>query len=138
MPTVDRSNVIAVATEVDIIGVHKVRTREPVHLVEMVVSDSDGEFKIGDITQEWPDKDQSSWQVAYDEKVLTSDGSAVLFDPWFPDGDVSKHWLGNVRFAFFFHYLNFNQPLQTPFGDVAVTDATKRPPRLKFLKYESP
>ena len=104
----------------------------------MVVRNSDGAFKIGDITQEWPGKDQSSWQVAYDEKVLTNDGSAILFDPWFPDGDVSQHWLGDVRFAFFFHYLNFDRPLQTPFGDVTVAEATKRPTRLNFMKYESP
>ena len=126
------------SAEFNIIGVHRVRAREPIHIVEMIARNSDGPFKIGEITQEWPGKDQDSWQVAYDEKVLFEDGTAILFDPWFPEDGDAKHWFGDVRFAFFFHYLSFDRPLRTPFGDVAVPVVTKRPSRLKFLKYERP
>jgi hypothetical protein len=125
-------------TTIEMLGVYEIPAREPVHLVEMLVHDSRGPFKISAITQQLLGKERDSWQVAYDEKVLTPDGTDILFDPWFPDGDVSQHWIGNVRFAFFFHYLDFDAKLITPFGNVAVVDVGILPTRLQFMKYESP
>ncbi|WP_372719389.1 hypothetical protein [Novipirellula sp.] len=125
-------------TTIEMLGVFETPACEPVHLIEMLVHESRGPFKIGTITQQWLGKERDSWQVAYDEKILTPDGADILFDPWFPEGDVSQHWIGDVRFAFFFHYLNFDTKLMTPFGNVAVIDVGMLPKRLKFMKYESP
>ncbi len=126
------------STTAEIIGVHKVRASQPVHLVEMLVRGSDAPFKIGHFTQTCPGKDESNWQVPYDDKLLSSDGTEILLDPWSRDSDSSPHWIGDVRIAFFFHFLNFDRPIITPFGDVPVPSASTRPARLRFLKYELP
>ena len=123
------------APTLEIIGVHKVPAEEPVHLIEILIRNLDGPFSLIDVTQEWPGEDQSNWQVAFDERVLNSDGTAVLFDPGRLEQNRPERWIGDVRFVFFFHFLNFELPLKTPFGDVVVPSATNRPPRLDFMVY---
>ena len=43
-----------------------------------------------------------------------------------------------MRYAFFFHYLDFEKPLVTPAGSLSVPKATNAPAHLKDIEYESP
>ena len=91
----------------------------------------------GEFTQEIPDAPTSRWQVAYDEEILNAEGDAIVADGFF-DRDKVDLWEGDIRIAFFFHFLDLARPLQTPFGDVALSPETPLPSRLLIMKYEQP
>ena len=121
--------------KVDIVGVYPVRGPEPCHLIELVIHDSEGEINIADFTQEVAGEPRDNWQVPYMENILNSDGTAILAD----DVTISQKpelWRGDVRLVFFFHYLDPQQPLKTPFGEMPVPQPTSRPDRLKIVQYE--
>ena len=122
---------------VEVVGVYPVGAPEPCHLVEVIVRRSERSFDIGAFTQPAPGQPPSGWQVGYAEKLLDGAGETVLGDPWV--GEVEDDaWTGDVRLAFFFHYLDPSAPLRTPFGDVALPAPTERPDRLNALHYEEP
>jgi hypothetical protein len=118
----------------EVIGIHPVDTDEPVHLVELKVTDLSGRLDVSEFTQEVPGQSADNWQVPWDEHFLTLDGKSVL-SPSYPEDPPENP---EVRVAFFFHFLNVAQPLLTPMGPVAMPPATERPPRLRFMKYEKP
>ena len=69
------------------------------------------------VTQPIPDTPRSNWQVPYDERCISaSDG----------------------RWAFFFHYLQADQPIQTPAGPRSLPQPTPCPAHLADLTYEAP
>jgi hypothetical protein len=41
-------------------------------------------------------------------------------------------------YVFFFHYLDFSQPMQSPFGPLLLPNPSPCPERLSFVTYESP
>jgi hypothetical protein len=98
-------------------GVHPVETLQPFHLVEVELRDADAFFDWAAVTQEVPGEPQSNWQVPWDERPISSD---------------------STRWVFFFHHLNLNSPLLTPYGPVDVPAATPRPDHLSDIEYESP
>jgi hypothetical protein len=102
-----------------IIEVHPVGAHEPVHLIELVVEGDADDIDIGEVTQEVNGQPKSNWQVPYDERVLEESD-------------------GKIRYAFFFHCLDFKQPLITPAGSLSVPKPTKQPAQLKDIEYESP
>jgi hypothetical protein len=121
--------------KIDVIGAYPVRADEPCHLVELLVRGLNGELPVGDFTQEVEGQPRSNWQVPYDERVLNDAGTAQVGDQ-FPssiEGDGK-----DLRFAFFFHYLDFSKPLLSPAGPLGLPAETARPSRLRFFKYESP
>lgn len=120
---------------VEVVGVYPVReAEEPCHLVEIVVSDAPG-FDVGEITQKTPWASRKSWQVPYDERLLNAAGDEVVPTQWpIPPERLTD----DVRLAFFFHYLDFDRPLETPFGPVRLPEPTERPSRLDWLQYEEP
>jgi hypothetical protein len=120
-----------------IIGVHPVKAKEPCHLIEIVVYENIGPLDMAEFTQPWQGKSQASWQVAYDEVFLESDGTEMPL-AWMIDLADPNFWRRNVRFSFFFHYLDLERPLQTPFGEVRLLAPTPRPERLAFIKYSRP
>jgi len=122
---------------VEIVGVYPIDADEPVHLVEIIVHDADGDFDIGAITQEMPDTVRSNWQSPYDEQILSPDGTSVLANR-FDAEDQTDHWKGDVRLVFFFHYLELSKPLTTPFGLVPLTTESPVPTRLSSIRYEQP
>ena len=125
--TVGRTSIMT--TSVEIVGVHPIDADEPCHLIELIVRGATGKFDIGAITQEIPGEPQDNWQVPWDEIVLDADGASTAANP---------RWTGNVRIAFFFHYLDRSRPLITPFGDVSIPGETPQPSRLAILAYEPP
>jgi hypothetical protein len=122
---------------VEILGLHPVQANEPVHLLEIMVRNSDGVFDIDQFTQEISDEPKDNWQVPYDEKILNANGDGILADG-FETQNIPELWTGNVRLAFFFHFLDVSKTLNTPFGDVRLPEETERPSRLAIMEYEEP
>jgi hypothetical protein len=100
-----------------VLGVHPVAADEPVFLIEIEFLGSDP-FDFGQVTQSVADQPESNWQVAYDERELEATGAR--------------------RFAFFFHNLNIDSPLETPFGPITLPAPSPVPPHLSTITYEEP
>lgn len=121
--------------KVEIIGVHKVRSREHCHLIEIIIHGNAGPVNMAKITQKLSGKPESSWQVPYEDKFLDSEGKVITGDVMLDGMERPELWEGEVRIAFFFHYLQPTKPLRTPFGEVKLPEITPRPKRLMFMKY---
>jgi hypothetical protein len=120
-----------------VFGVYPVKADEPCHLVELVIEGSDTPVYVGDITQEIPGRDQALWQVPWEERVLDEAGQKILAS--YPELKKRPELLrGKVRLVFFLHYLDLARPLITPFGELPLPPPSKRPPRLKMVRYEPP
>ena len=126
------------APRAEIIGTHRIEAPEPCHLVELWVRGSEAEFDVGEFTQVEPGQPQGNWQVPYDEKILNTSGTAALADTQMLKGKGGDAWKGDVRIAFFFHYLKPHEPMLTPFGKVKLPAPSAMPERLGFMKYEPP
>ena len=125
-------------TLVEIIGVHPVEAKEPCHLVELWIRDCAGSAEMSDFTQADPNTTSSNWQVPWDDSFLNADGDEVVGEVMLEGDRNPTLWRGDVRIAFFFPYLACERPLQTPFGEVALPKASKRPERLRCMAYEPP
>lgn len=125
------------AGRAEILGVYLVKAEKPCHLVEVVISGASEGFDVGDFTQAIEDRSVSFWQVPWMEVLLNRDGTAVMATA---DRIRREPGLlrGDVRLVFFFHYLDERSALLSPFGDLSIPALTKRPARLKKLKYEVP
>ena len=122
-----------IVVRVEPIGVYPVEAPEPCHLIELWLRGG-GEVGPGAFTQEAPGRDRSDWQVAYDEWALNAEGTAGTLAP-FPDPIRSE---GDLRLAFFFHYLDGSRPLLSAWAPVALPPPSTRPERLAFVRYEPP
>jgi hypothetical protein len=122
---------------VEVVGVHPIKAREPVYLIEMEIHSANAVFDIGKVVQEDESQPQSNWQVPYSEHLLNEDGTKILADDYqiLTKPELLK---GSFRIAFFFHYLDIKKPLVTQFGPVSLPAVTALPKRLKIVKYESP
>ena len=123
--------------QIEVIGVYPAEAPEPVHLVELIVGGADSAFPIGEFTQEVPDQPRSNWQVPYMEQILSADGAKII-------ADDSEAWRkpelfrGDVRFVFFFHCLDLQRPLRTPFGEIPLPAESELPARLSMIQYQEP
>ena len=82
--------------------------------------ESDGEaFDFGEVTQESLGQPRMNWQAPYDERLL-------------------DELEGTARYAFFFHYLDRDRPMLTPFGPVEIPSPTPVPAHLQNIEYEAP
>src|SRR5688572_27743244 len=98
--------------QIKVIGVYPIEADEPVHLVELSVLGAPGVFNVGEITQEIPDQPRDNWQSPYMEQILSASGEDVLADDY-EASERPELWRGDMRLAFFFHYLDFERPLRT-------------------------
>ena len=124
-------------TTIDVIGVYDVEANAPVHLIEILVKNSNSIFDLAEITQEIPDQPRRNWQAPWDEKILDHAGKKIIAD-YFTAREKPELWIGNIRMAFFFHYLDFSRPLMTPFGPITLSNEGSKPNRLSEIEYESP
>lgn len=118
-----------------VIGLHPVEDVDGCYLIEAVVLGASTQPDFGSVTQSRGARDRSDWQVAYDERLLDSEGRSVQADLFLTRID---DWPGDARVAFFFHELDIARPLSTPFGDVSLPLPSNRPERLAMLAYEAP
>lgn len=122
---------------IEAIGVYPIDAPEPVHLVELLIHGASGVFNLSGITQANPDLSRDNWQVPYLEQILTASGDEIVADDSEAD-DKPELWHGNVRLVFFFHYLDIDRPLQTPYGHVRLPAPSRRPGRLSMVQYAQP
>ncbi len=96
-----------------------------------------GIFNVGDFTQEIPDQPCDNWQSPYMERILSASGDEVLAGEY-EASERPELWQGDIRLTFFFHNLDFERPLRTPFGDVQLPAESELPERLSMMEYEQP
>lgn len=120
---------------IDLIGVYEVEGHPEVHLIEMIIKSSHDEIDIGEFTQKQDEIDRLSWQSPWDEKYLDETGFKVIGD-WMNPPNES---VNTTRIAFSFHFLVFEKPMITPFGNVFFEEPKDMPDRLSnIITYESP
>ena len=122
---------------VEVVGVYPVTAEEPCHLIELRIPGVSDVFNFGSFTQETPGQPRSHWQVPWMERILSADGTKILAD----DSGIKRKpdlFRGDVRCVFFFHYLDTDRPLLTPFGKVDLPQPTAKPERLSDINYEEP
>ena len=87
---------------------------------EAEISRGFDEIDWASITQPTSGKDQSYWQVPYDER------------------DLGTSSAGKRMAVFFFHYLQLDRPFESAYGQLMFPEPTPLPERLNFVDYESP
>jgi hypothetical protein len=85
------------------------------HLIEIEVEPRDCHVEWGAITQPIAGKPSSEWQVPWDERLV-----------------------GNGQWAFFLHFVQINEPLQTSLGPIQLPAPTSIPPHLARIQYDLP
>ena len=100
-----------------IIGVYEVANEVECYLIEVDLGNSSESFDWSGVTQKSETQPRSNWQVAYDEQRVV---------------------IGENKWVFFFHYLDFKKPLLTPQYKLNLPLPTVLPNRLKHIKYEAP
>ena len=120
--------------KIEVVGVYAVRAEEPCHLIEIEVSDCTSQIDFLQFTQPLDDQPRDNWQVPYDEAFLDAEGIRLVDE----DDQYKQPSVPRFRAAFYFHYLDQKQPLQSQVGPLKLPKTTKKPRRLAFLRYESP
>lgn len=124
---------------VKIVGVYTVRKHKDASLVEVEVDRPPSKVDVGKFTQEEKGADRDNWQVPYDERYLSADGTREIgerWESWKPKPGTKEP--ATTRLVFFFHFLDSRRPLITPDGNTALPAPTPPPARLAFVKYEPP
>ena len=122
-------------TEINIIGIYKVKSQKDVHLLELEIRTNPKNINIGEFTQELGGIDKYNWQVPWDEKFLDSSGIKVIGD-WMNTPEDNSDF---TRLVFFLHFVDFKKPLSTQFGNVKLKTEEEMPQRLlNLITYEKP
>jgi len=120
---------------INLVGVYNVDGQSDVHLLEFKINSNHENIDIGEFTQKVEGTDRLNWQTPWDEKYLNEAGTEVTGD-WLNEPVDSNE---KTRLAFFFHFLDFDKPLETPFGKIVLQQPTVIPERLEGLvEYEEP
>ncbi len=123
------------STEINLIGVYSVGGQTDVHLIEIEIKAKHTDIDISEFTQSQDGVDRLDWQTPWDEKYLNDQGTEIIGD-WL---DLPKVLTDTTRLIFFFHLIDFNKPLLTPFGAIDLKRPASMPYRLTTLsKYEQP
>ena len=84
----------------------------PLVLIEAEISGADARFDSGNFTQEMELAPQETWQVAYDEAVLTADGQSVA-----ARGVGCADGITQARICFYFHFYDPERPMRWTYGE---------------------
>lgn len=106
-----------------------------IFLLEVVVHQAGQPFDLGRFCQFNPSLPEASQQAPYMDVLLAPDGSKSLMAGGQAFRIVPELLNRTMRLAFFLHFFDPNQPLGTPWGEVALPRATPIPSRLAFLQY---
>jgi hypothetical protein len=77
------------------------------------------------------------WQCAWLEQILNAQGNKILGIAEELGGKLEL-FRGDIRVAFFMHYIDLARPLITPFGTVRLPKPRRLPRRLSMINYEEP
>lgn len=105
----------------------------PLVLFEINLSNLDDRFQVASFTQEMVGAPPKAWQVAYDEALLSADGTQVLVR-----GSRCTSGLRSGRIAFYFHYYDPTKPMQWTYGQFFAPSVQLVPERLWSLIPYSP
>ncbi|TAI46952.1 hypothetical protein [Flagellimonas allohymeniacidonis] len=120
---------------VQLIGTYEIDGQKDVHLIELGIEKNHQNIDVGQITQAQEGIDKMNWQTPWDEKFLNFDGTMIIGD-WM---DTPKDTSNFTRLAFFLHFLNFEKPLLTQFGEIDLIKPVILPDRLRsIITYEKP
>lgn len=119
----------------EVVGVYPVHGVESCCLIEALVYGASSKPDFGAISQPAWGVERSDWQVPHDEKLLDGSGTMAVTDLFLAS---PPKWPSVARIAFFFHDLDNDRPLTTPFGEVGLPAPTSRPDRLDWYDYEPP
>ena len=121
--------------EVDLIGIYTVDGVENVHLIELGIATNHKNIDIREFTQEQNGVDRLDWQSPWDEKFLDDSGIKIIGD-WMNSPTNNSDY---TRLAFFLHFVDFEKPLSTQFGEVTLKTEEEMPKRLSdIIQYEEP
>ena len=122
-------------TETNVIGVYMVEGQTNVHLIELDIKAKHIDIEICEFTQRQNGVDRLDWQTPWDEKYLNAEGTEITGD-WL---EVPKDTTETTRLAFFLHFIDFDNPLTTPFGEIDLKQPEPMPNRLSsIIEYEQP
>jgi hypothetical protein len=101
---------------------------ESVVLIEAIVRNRDQRFRVSDFAQARAGLPNDRWQVAWAEAYLTVDGESLVVERWsdLPETDP-------LRVAFFIHFWDSAEPLQTSYGELPCPAPRPMPERLQRL-----
>ncbi len=97
-------------------------------LIEALIDGHDERFDLGGFWQPNLGDPHGSRQAPWDEGLLSSDGEKLL-----ARRNNCVKGTGPLRFAFYLHYWNPQQPLHWTYGEVACPAPQRMPTRLKRL-----
>lgn len=123
---------------IELIGLYEVEEELDCCLFEFVVHGAQGRFNFAEFTQPVSGEPAESWQSPWLECLLDASGEKIISDDLGFLSLSDDRWQGDLRFVFYFHFLDLSQPLLTPFGNISPTQPTRLPPRLQFMNYEPP
>ena len=98
-------------------------------LVEVLVSDADAKFDLGDFAQEDPQQPRENWQAPWAVAFLSPEGERLLAEH---AGPLPRN-RANFRAAFYLHYWKPGQPLVTSYGRLSTVPPSVMPERLMRL-----
>ena len=102
-------------------------------LIEALVENPNEEFDVGKFIQPNPGAPESFWQVAWCEKYLSPDGSAILGQYSFNETPTEPRF----RVAFYIHDWEHANGLKGPYGALELPPVEPMPERLwKLAPYE--
>ncbi|HWQ92107.1 MAG TPA: hypothetical protein VN673_10575, partial [Clostridia bacterium] len=99
-----------VSGRAEVVGVYPVKAKEPCHLIELRLEAVDPAFDFGGFTQPIPGQPQGAWQVPWMEVILDRTGTRIVADTETINSNANL-LRGNLRVAFFMHYLDITRPL---------------------------
>lgn len=126
-----------VSGRAEVIGVYPVKAKEPCHLIELRLEAVNPAFDFAGFTQPIQGQPQGAWQVPWMEVILDRTGTRIVADSETISSNANL-LRGNLRVAFFMHYLDITRPLMSQFGQIPLPEPSPKPKRLRILKYESP
>ncbi|TWT79700.1 hypothetical protein CA13_11070 [Planctomycetes bacterium CA13] len=125
-------------TSVTINGIHDVAAPDPCHIVDLTIRDATVDCeRLKGIVYDAVVDHRATQQAPFGEHYLSLDDGSVIGDYRY-GWDHPEIWIADIRVAFLMHFLEPGRNIKTPYGLVAIPEATVMPRRLAGLKYESP
>jgi hypothetical protein len=104
-------------------------------VLEVLVTNPDARFDIGKFIQPDPARPENFWQVAWNEKFLTSDGETLIE----LDRTQKLPSASQYRVVFVIHFWIPNAPLRSSYGELTLPAQQPLPERLwRLAPYELP
>jgi hypothetical protein len=104
-------------------------------LFEVQVTNPDAKFRIDDFVQADPSRPKEQWQVAWEEKFLTTDGETLIHT----DRGRKLPEAGQYRVAFVIHFWKSGLPLNSSYGELHAPPVQPLPERLwRLAPYDLP